>query len=99
MMATPKPATLTDLAAQISIHAKSLTDLLAEANMPAPSFAPDSPLSIPVEKEYEKIHMARTALMEAAEAIRDLAQGPEDCIKFMAFMVPKSNMGANRKTS
>jgi hypothetical protein len=99
MMAPRQSLTLTDLAAQISAHAKSMSDLLAEANMPAPSFAPDAPPSVPLEPEYEKIQMARMALIGAAQAIRDLALGPDDYIKLMSFSVRKSNNRTHRKTS
>ena len=79
--------TFTDLAAQINIHAKSMTDLLAAHNLPTPSFASDAPPSVPFEQEYEKIQIARMALIEAAETIKDLALGPDDFMKWTVFLV------------
>ena len=98
-MTAPQSPTLTDLASQISAHAKSLSDLLVEANMPAPSFASDAPPSVPHEPENEKIQMARMALIGAAQAIRDLALGPDDYIKHLVHGVCKSNNETHRKTS
>ena len=90
-MAAPQHATLTELATQISQYAKSLTDLLAEQKLDAPSFAPDGPLSVPNAPEYAGIRMARMALVDAAETIRDLALGPDDQVKWMSFLVCKPN--------
>lgn len=73
-------ATLEGLAAQIDTHATALSQLLTEANLPAPSFAPDAPPSPPHGTKFEKIQVARMSLIEAAQAIRDLALGPVDCI-------------------
>jgi len=73
-------ATLEDLAAQVNTHATAFKELLTEANLPAPSFAPDAPPGPPHGKEFEKIQAARMSLIEAAQAIRDLALGPVDCI-------------------
>lgn len=72
--------TLEGLASQISTHATALSQLLTEANLPAPSFAPDAPPSPPHGKDFENIQAARMSLIEAAQAIRDLALGPVDCI-------------------
>lgn len=73
-------ATLEDLAAQINTNAAAYSQLLTEANLPAPSFAPDAPPAPPHGTEFEKIQAARMSLIEAAQAIRDLALGPSDCI-------------------
>lgn len=73
-------ATLEDLAADISTHATALSQLLGQANLPAPSFAPDAPQNPPHEKRFEEIHAARMSLIDAAQAIRDLTLGPTDCI-------------------
>ena len=73
-------ATLEGLAAQINTHATALSQLLTEANLPAPSFAPDAPPSPPHGKDFERIQAARMSLIEAAQAVRDLALGPVDCI-------------------
>ncbi|KAI4127458.1 MAG: hypothetical protein LQ338_003181 [Usnochroma carphineum] len=73
-------ATLEGLTAQINTHATALSQLLAEANLPALSFASDAPPSLPHGKDFEKIQTARMSLIEAAQGIRDLALGPVDCI-------------------
>ncbi|CAG8898853.1 unnamed protein product [Penicillium egyptiacum] len=72
--------TLESLANQAQVQASTLSKLLAEANLPSPSFAPDAPPAPPHGKEFEKIQAARMSLIESANAIRDLALGPEDCI-------------------
>ncbi|KAJ5641284.1 hypothetical protein N7490_005284 [Penicillium lividum] len=71
---------LEGLADQVQLQASELSKLLAEANLPSPSFAPDAPPAPPHGKEFEKIQAARMTLIESANAIRDLALGPEDCI-------------------
>jgi hypothetical protein len=73
-------ATLEDLAAQVGSHAKELSRLMAEAKLSPPSFGPDAAPSPPHGKGYEEVQNARMALIEAAQAIRDLALGPDDCI-------------------
>jgi hypothetical protein len=96
-MAAPQHAALTELAAQISKYAKSLTDLLAAQKLDTPSFAPDAPLSVPNAPEYAEIQMARMALIDAAETMRDLALGPDDHVKWMSFLVCRPNhKGTNR---
>ena len=72
--------TLEGLASQVNSHASALSKLLAEAKLAQPSFAPDAAPSPPHGKEYEKVQAARMALVEAAQSIRDLALGPDDCI-------------------
>ena len=86
-MAAPQSASLTELAAQISANARSMTDLLGAQNMLSPTFAADAPPSVPIGPEYEEIQTARMALVEAASTIRDLALGPDDAMKWMAFLV------------
>jgi 6-hydroxytryprostatin B O-methyltransferase len=71
---------LQGLADQVQLQASELSRLLAEANLPSPSFAPDAPPAPPHGKEFEKVQAARMSLIESANAIRDLALGPEDCI-------------------
>lgn len=78
-MATAQP-TLEGLAAKITAHATAFSQRLTEAGLGQPSFAPDAPPAPPHGKEFEKVQEARMALVEAAQAIRDLALGPEDCI-------------------
>ena len=73
-------ATLEGFATQVNTHATLLSQLLAEAKLPPPSFAPDAPPGPPHGEEFEKIQAARMSLIEAAQAIRDLALGPEACI-------------------
>jgi hypothetical protein len=84
-------ATLEVLAMQVSSHTKDLNQLLAEANLPSPSFGPDAAPSPPHGKDYEKVQAARMALIEAAQAIRDLALGPDDCITAYSDGVSPSN--------
>jgi hypothetical protein len=90
-MAAPQHATLTELAAQISQYAKSLTDLLAAQKLGTPSFAPDAPPSVPNAPEYAEIQVARMALIDVAETMRDLALGPDDHVKWISFQVCRPN--------
>ena len=58
--------TLEGLAAQVNTYATALNQLLTQANLPAPSFAPDAPSSPPHGKKFEKVQAARMSLIEAA---------------------------------
>jgi hypothetical protein len=89
-------ASLEDLAAQVNSHTKELTQLLAETKLPLPSFGPDAAPSPPHGKGYEKVQAARMALIESAQAIRDLALGPDDCITAYSDGVSKQS-GAKKK--
>jgi hypothetical protein len=82
-MSIPKNHTLADLAAQISAHAKTLTDFLATNKLPGPSFAPDAPASFPTSNM--DVEETRFALIQAAEEIRDLALGPRYLMMRMAL--------------
>jgi hypothetical protein len=73
-------AILEVLAMQVSSHTKDLSELLAQAKLPSPSFGPDAAPSPLHDKNYKNLQTARMALIEAAQAIRDLALGPDDCI-------------------
>jgi hypothetical protein len=84
-MSIPKNHTLDDLAAQISAHAKALTDFLGTNKLPGPSFAPDAPASFPASNM--DLQETRFALIQAAEEIRDLALGPRDLMMRMALHV------------
>ncbi|KAJ5960698.1 uncharacterized protein N7479_007848 [Penicillium vulpinum] len=71
---------LKGLADQVQLQASKLTRLLAEVNLPSPSFAPDAPPAPLHGKEFEKVQAACMSLIESANAIRDLALRPGDCI-------------------
>ncbi|KAL8717534.1 MAG: hypothetical protein Q9225_005227 [Loekoesia sp. 1 TL-2023] len=90
-------ATLGSLAAQINTHATALSQFLTEAKLPAPSFAPDAPPSPPQGKEFEQIQATRMSLVKAAQAIRDLALGPVDCITAFSDGVGHLNYLTSRK--
>ena len=90
-------ATLEGLAAQINTYATALSQLLTEANLPAPSFAPDASPSPPHGKNFEEIQAARMSLVEAAQAIRGLALGPVDCIIAFSDGVGHLNYLTSRK--
>ena len=90
-------ATLEGLAAQINTHTTALSQLLNEANLPAPSFGPDAPPSPPHGEKFEKVQSARMSLIEAAQAIRDLALGPVECVTAFSDGVGHLNYLTSRK--
>ncbi|CAG7962236.1 unnamed protein product [Penicillium nalgiovense] len=53
---------LEGLADQVQLQASGLSKLLAEANLPSPSFAPDAPSAPPHGKEFKKIKHDLAAL-------------------------------------
>jgi hypothetical protein len=77
-------ATLESLASEITAQALALSKHLAEKKLQPPSFAPDAPPSLPHGEDFAQVQAARQALVEAAQAIRDLALGPDECITAFA---------------
>jgi hypothetical protein len=66
-----------DLAAKISSSTAIITGYLKKNNLPQPTFAVDSPRSLP---EVPEVQAARMALIEAAAKIHHLAIGADDYI-------------------
>ena len=73
-----------DLVAQISSSTAIITGYLEKNNLPQPTFAVDSPRSLP---EAPEIQAARMALIEAAAKIHHLAIGAEDYIWHQSLTV------------
>ena len=66
-------ATLEGLAAEVNTYATALTQLLIEANLPAPYFAPDAPPSPPhrkILKKYKPPACHRPKLLKQSEIQR-----------------------------
>jgi O-methyltransferase domain len=66
-----------DLAAQISSSSAIIAGYLEKNSLPQPTFAVDSPRSLP---EVPEVQAARMALIEAAAKIHHLAIGADDYI-------------------
>jgi len=66
-----------DLAAQISSSTAMIAGYLEKNNLPQPTFAVDSPRSLP---DVPEVQAARMALIEAAAKIHHLAIGADDYI-------------------
>jgi hypothetical protein len=75
--------TLTGLAAKISASAATIESYLKEKNLPAPSFHPDSPPSLPMVPEVQH---ARYELLTALSDLELLAQGSYDAMS--THMIP-----------
>ncbi|KAF2172614.1 hypothetical protein M409DRAFT_16577 [Zasmidium cellare ATCC 36951] len=71
----------------------TLTKLIRDAGLSQPSFDANAPNSYPVGKEYEQIHRTRKALVDATQAMQDLAAGPFDHITKYADVI-KHDLGA-----
>ena len=80
-------ASLTELAAQISSHAKIIEDSLAAKGLPQPSFAADGPAGLPPGPEFRDLQRTRLALIDAARSIEHLTTGPEAWIKSQTMTV------------
>ena len=73
-------ATLQSLTQEVNDLSSTLSKLLEEAGLPSPSFDATAPTSYPAGKQYEKIHHTRMALVDATQAVQDMARGPFDII-------------------
>lgn len=80
-------ATLQSLTQEVNDLTTTLTKLLEEANLPAPSFDATAPISYPTGKQYDNIHNTRMALVDATQAVQDMARGPFDIITSYADVV------------
>ena len=78
---------LSELAAQISVHAKTIEETLTARDLPSPSFAAGGPAGLPAGAEYRELRKARNALIDAARSIEHLATGPEQWMKSQTMMV------------
>lgn len=76
-MADPQP-TLNGIAAKITELSATLTRYLSEHNVPAPTFAADSPTSY--SNLSPDIFMVRQALLDSLNDMWYLTQGPSESI-------------------
>jgi hypothetical protein len=73
-----KPVTLNSLAAEITELSATLTNFLAENNIPAPTFDADSPTRY--DNLTAEIFMARQHLIDKINDMWYLTQGPSESI-------------------
>jgi hypothetical protein len=85
---TDSQPTLSSLAAKITELSQNLTKQLQEKNIPAPTFAPDSPINY--KDATAEIFMARQVLCDALMDMWYLTQGPSESIYNYVHNVPQS---------
>ena len=83
-MAHPLSPSMKDLAESINAQVNIITELLNSQSLPHPSFRPDAPSALP---EDAQVQAARTALIEAANDLILLAQGPGEYVRNETFVV------------
>ncbi|PWY67993.1 S-adenosyl-L-methionine-dependent methyltransferase [Aspergillus sclerotioniger CBS 115572] len=74
-------ATLSEIAAHITEHAKLLDEHLQSKNLPPPSFAIDAPPDFPNPEKDPRVEAARVALIEDTQTLRNLALGPAHVVR------------------
>jgi hypothetical protein len=77
----------TELAAVVASTVETITKTLASKGLPQPSFSVDGPIEFPSSPEFAELQGARLKLIEAAQAIEQLATGPKDYITSQALEV------------
>lgn len=78
---------LTELAAVVTNTTQTITKILTSKNLPQPSFTIDGPIEFPAGPEFADLQAARLKLVEAVQAIEQLAAGPKDYITWQALEV------------
>jgi hypothetical protein len=77
-------ATLSELAAKISVAASTIDNYLKANNVPSTSLKADSPMELPSAPE---VAMARMELLDLLNDMKILAQGPAETITFGCLQV------------
>lgn len=83
-MATERTSIL-QLAESVRHNAQVITDILNEQQVPQPSFAVDSPLTLP--EGPDKLQDARMSLLTSTFALEQLVTGPQDFIFWQSLVV------------
>lgn len=78
---TSPTSLLPQLANQIALYTKTLTEYLESNNLPQPSFDADGPAH-PIPKGEDTPSAARNGLIEASKALHALAVGPTETTRF-----------------
>lgn len=74
-----------ELSAIISRETAVIDKYLTENNLPQPGFNCDSPLNYP--KLPDEIQKARETVISASKALADLATGPTESVRWLAWEV------------
>lgn len=83
-MASALSPSMRELAESIISQVNTITKFLDGQSIPHPSFRPDAPSALPYDGQ---VQAARVALIEAANDLILLAQGPSEYIRNEAFVV------------
>lgn len=78
---------ITQLADEIARSSKVITDYLAENNLAAPSFDEDGLNELAISPTVENAYTARSRLISATKELHDLAVGPKEGLRHLAWDV------------
>jgi 6-hydroxytryprostatin B O-methyltransferase len=74
---------IVELAKEVLKNAEQLEQQLEQAGAPQPSFEAGSPATYPPESQHPAIFETRYAIVNASQAIHDLALGPSDVLQYI----------------
>lgn len=78
---------MTELAQEISEKTKIITDYLSARGLEAASFDVEGLAEFPIPSEDEIAHNARKELVGATKELHDIAQGPKESLRTLAWDV------------
>ena len=78
---------LTQLADDISLNTKIITEYLAAKNLDAPSFDEDGLTELLISPADKEAFSARSKLVVATKELHDLATGPKEGLRHLAWNV------------
>jgi hypothetical protein len=78
---------ITTLSDEISRNSKIITDYLSEKGLEAASFDVDGLAEFPINPNDELVFKARLDLIAATKELHDLALGPKEGLRYLAWDV------------
>ncbi|KAK5163528.1 hypothetical protein LTR04_002473 [Oleoguttula sp. CCFEE 6159] len=90
MSASTSTSRLVELSTTIAEKTSIINNYLSSKGLPPLSFEPDAPGQLPVAKndedgEGQKVRQARTELIAATQELHDLAVGPKESVRYLAW--------------
>jgi hypothetical protein len=80
-------ARLTELAVSIAENTEIITSYLTSRNLAAPSFDVDGLIELQISPADKEAYTARSKLVAATKELHDLAVGPKESLRHLAWDV------------
>ena len=93
---------LSQLAAELSAHAKVIQDALEAQNLTGLSLDANAPIEFPLDLSNAELRDARASLIKSSKLLHDLTSGPRDLLMDLSvnvgFDLDQSNLHGSRLT-